>query len=66
MEFWIAFGITFVIGMLYKAGKKQKNKTKSTQSAHVDKPKANNSHAGKLTQADEELITVILPTIKNE
>ena len=66
MEFWIAFGVTFVLGMLYKAAKKQNNKAKPTQTAQANKPKAKNNPEGKLTQADEELITVILPTIRNE
>jgi hypothetical protein len=65
MEFWIAFGVTFVLGMLYKAAKKQNNKAKPTQTAQANKPKAKNNPEGKLTQADEELITVILPTISD-
>jgi hypothetical protein len=66
MEFLIAFGVTFVIGMLYIAVKKLNNIVEPTQTTHVSKPKANDAQERKLTQADEELITVILPTINND
>lgn len=66
MEFWIAFGVIFVIGMLYKVGKRQNTKAKPTQTTQGNKLKAKNNPEDKLTQADEELITVILPTISHD
>ena len=53
--FWIAFIVTFIIGMIVSISKKQ-SKTKKVK---IQKPSDNK----KIT--DEELITVVLPTINN-
>jgi len=64
MEFWIAFGVTFALGMLYIAGKKH-NKANPSKTAQAYKTKPSKHPKDKLTQEDEELITVILPTINH-
>lgn len=64
MEFLIAFGLTVVIGSLIKIGKRQAKNSKPTNSSVAEKSEGENQR--KLQQADEELITVILPTINND
>jgi hypothetical protein len=63
MEFWIAFTVTFIIGSIYSAGKRQAQKEQGSKPTAT---KAESDHQQKLKQADEELITVILPTINND
>ena len=68
MEFLIAFGLTVVIGSLIKIGKRQERKTKPTHPLVTEKTESepDTEYKRKLQQADEELITVILPTINND
>ena len=60
MEFWIAFTVTFIIGMLYTTAKK------SNAKSHTNKQKAHTTPKKQLNKADAELITVVLPTINND
>ena len=60
MEFAIGVGIGIIIAMATRRRKKRRNRNqlssgKSTQAEHK-----------RMQQADEELITVILPTINND
>lgn len=66
MEFWIAFFVTFMGGMIYHSRKRKVQNTRPSHPSIAGKPKSDAEHQQKLKQADEELITVILPTINND
>lgn len=66
MEFWIAFTVTFIIGSIYSIGKRQNQKEQKGDHNAKNNPNNSTEHQRKLKQADEELITVILPTINHD
>lgn len=66
MEFWIAFFVTFIIGSIYSYGKRLTQKEQRNKHVTTDKTKPSTAQQSELKQADEELITVNLPTINHD
>jgi hypothetical protein len=58
MEFAIGLGIGAVIALVFGKRKKRKTQPKSSSSPAIEREQ--------LKKADEELITVILPTINHD
>jgi len=64
MEFLIAFGVTFIVGSIYSMGKSANNNGLGKKPKNM--AKSDLGYQQNLKNADEELITVILPTINND
>lgn len=65
MEFFIAFTATFIIGTIITIGIRQTQKNNFNHPPATNNPKPKTKNHSKLQQTDEELITVILPTISD-